>query len=196
MRDVSGGTDIARPLRANQELTPIMPSLPRLPLIGLIAAAALAVGACASGTQPSWTYAPSPTPAAPAPAASGAPASSGAPAASGGAATSGAPAATDVPGGGAAAATLALTASGVQYDKTELEAPADKAFAIAFTNNDAGIPHNVAIHKDSPTGAEVWKGEIFAGVAEKTYQVPALPAGTYGFVCTVHPNMTGTLTVK
>jgi plastocyanin len=26
--------------------------------------------------------------------------------------------------------------------------------------------------------------------------VPALPAGTYAFVCSVHPNMTGTLTVQ
>jgi len=26
--------------------------------------------------------------------------------------------------------------------------------------------------------------------------VPALDAGTYKFVCDVHPNMTGTLTVK
>jgi plastocyanin len=26
--------------------------------------------------------------------------------------------------------------------------------------------------------------------------VPALPAGTYGFVCTAHPNMTGTLTAR
>ena len=30
----------------------------------------------------------------------------------------------------------------------------------------------------------------------KIYDVPALPAGPYGFVCTVHPNMTGTLTVQ
>jgi plastocyanin len=27
------------------------------------------------------------------------------------------------------------------------------------------------------------------------YQVPALPAGSYPFVCDVHPSMTGTLTV-
>ena len=92
--------------------------------------------------------------------------------------------------------TLELTASGVAYDTDSLDAPADTPFTIAFTNNDAGIPHNVAIHKGSPTGELVWQGEIFNGVDSRTYQVPALPAGTYGFVCTVHPNMTGTLTVK
>ncbi len=94
------------------------------------------------------------------------------------------------------AVTLRLTASGVAYDTDSLEAPADTPLTIAFTNNDAGIPHNVAIHKGSPTGELVWQGEIFNGVDSRTYQVPALPAGTYGFVCTVHPNMSGTLTVR
>jgi len=69
-------------------------------------------------------------------------------------------------------------------------------FQIKFTNNDAGIPQNVAIHKDSPTGQEVWQGEIFSGTDTRTYDVPAFPAGTYGFARTVHPNMMGTLTVK
>jgi plastocyanin len=84
----------------------------------------------------------------------------------------------------------------VAFDKTDLTAPAGVAFQIKFTNNDAGIPHDVAIHKDSPSGAIVWQGEIFSGVDSRTYDVPALPAGTYGFTCVVHPNMTGTLTVK
>ena len=105
---------------------------------------------------------------------------------------SGEPAPSEAPG----SVTLELTASGVAYDTDSLDAPADTPFIIAFTNNDAGIPHNVAIHKGSPTGELVWQGEIFNGVDSRTYQVPALPAGTYGFVCTVHPNMTGTLTVK
>jgi plastocyanin len=33
-------------------------------------------------------------------------------------------------------------------------------------------------------------------VGTQTYDVPALPAGTYSFVCSVHPNMVGTLTVR
>ncbi len=99
-------------------------------------------------------------------------------------------------GGNGAPAALALTAQNIAYDKTSLEAPADTPIALTFVNNDNGIPHNVAIHKDSPTGEAVFTGEIFTGVATKVYDVPALPAGTYAFVCTVHPNMTGTLTVK
>jgi plastocyanin len=93
-------------------------------------------------------------------------------------------------------AQITLTASGIAYDTDSLEVPANTPFQIVFTNNDAGIPHNVAIHKDSPTGELVWQGDIFNGVETRTYDVPALPAGTYGFVCTVHPNMTGTLTAK
>ena len=69
-------------------------------------------------------------------------------------------------------------------------------FRIDFDNQDAAVPHNVAIHLGSPTGTEVFKGAIFPGVATQTYDVQALDAGTYGFVCTVHPTMTGTLTVQ
>ena len=93
-------------------------------------------------------------------------------------------------------ADITITAQGIAYLETEFTVPADTPFTIAFVNLDAGVPHNVAIHEGSPTGPEVWKGEIFNGVETRVYQVPALPAGTYGFVCTVHPNMTGTLNVE
>ncbi len=95
-----------------------------------------------------------------------------------------------------AAAPLALVAQNIAYDKTELAAPANSPFQIQFDNQDASIPHNVAIHEGSPTGAEVFKGEVFPGPAQKTYDVPALKAGAYAFVCSVHPNMNGTLTVQ
>jgi mono/diheme cytochrome c family protein/plastocyanin len=106
------------------------------------------------------------------------------------------PSATPSQAPGGEAIVIKLTAQGIAFDTDSLEVPADTPFQIVFANNDAGIPHNVAIHEGSPTGPVVWAGDIFNGVETRTYEVPALPAGTYGFVCTVHPNMTGTLTAK
>jgi cytochrome c oxidase subunit II len=113
---------------------------------------------------------------------------SGAPAPSGEPAPSGQP-----PAGGPA---LQISAFNIAFEQTALQAPANAPFKIDFDNKDPGTPHNVAIHEGSPTGAELFKGEIFPGPAKKTYDVPALKAGTYAFVCSVHPNMTGTLTVQ
>ena len=110
-------------------------------------------------------------------------------------APSGEPGTTAAPGG-PVGTVLEISAQNIAYDTDTLEAPADTPFQIVFANNDAGIPHNVAIHEGTPTGPEVWVGDIFNGVETRTYDVPALPAGTYGFICTVHPNMTGTLTVR
>jgi plastocyanin len=122
--------------------------------------------------------------------ASAAPPGSGPPPASGEPGASGAP----PPSG--AAADVTITAQSVAFVETTITAPADKPFTIAFVNNDQGTPHNVALHEGSPTGREAFKGEIFPGVATKVYEVPPLPAGTYGFICTVHPNMTGTATLQ
>jgi cytochrome c oxidase subunit 2 len=102
------------------------------------------------------------------------------------------PAPSGQPGG----PTLAITALNVAFDTAALTAPADTPFRIDFDNQDASIQHNVAIHEGSPTGPEVWKGEVFPGPAKKTYDVPPLKAGAYGFICSVHPTMAGTLTVE
>lgn len=88
---------------------------------------------------------------------------------------------------------LTVVAKDLAFDTTALTAKADTAFTIDFDNKDSA-PHNIAI-KDA-TGAAKFKGEIFAGPAKKTYDVPALAAGAYTFWCEVHPNMTGTLTVQ
>jgi len=93
-----------------------------------------------------------------------------------------------------AGATVSIVASGIAFTTTDVTAPADTPFVISFENQDAGTPHNVAIHDAS--GTEVFKGEIFNGVDTREYQVPALPAGSYTFTCTVHPTMTGNLTVE
>jgi plastocyanin len=104
-------------------------------------------------------------------------------------ATSAEPGASEAP----AATVVKEAALNIAFVNKDLKAPADIAFKLEFDNQDAGIPHNIAI-KDA-SGAEVFKGEIFNGAAVKTYDVPALKAGDYTFVCTVHPNMTGTLKV-
>jgi plastocyanin len=99
-------------------------------------------------------------------------------------------------GGQGVGPTLQVSAANIAYEQASLEAPANTPFSIEFENKDAGVPHNVSIHKDSASGQEVFKGDIFNGPDKRTYSVPALPAGAYAFVCSVHPNMTGTLTVK
>ena len=92
-----------------------------------------------------------------------------------------------------AGATVDVAALNVAFDKAELSVPADTAFTLNFDNQDAGIPHNVAIKDGS--GTEVFKGDIINGPAKAAYSVKALAAGSYTFVCSVHPNMMGTLKV-
>ena len=87
-----------------------------------------------------------------------------------------------------------ISALNVTFSTDTLTAPADVAFTIRFDNQDAGVQHNVEIRDEA--GAEVFIGEIFPGVAQRDYAVPALAAGAYPFLCTVHPNMTGTLTAQ
>ena len=105
----------------------------------------------------------------------------------------GAPGASGAPGAGQ---TLKITAKNIAYEQTDLTVKAGAPFKIEFDNQDASVPHNVAIHLGSPTGTEIFKGAIFPGVATQTYDVKQLDAGTYAFVCSVHPTMSGTLTVQ
>jgi plastocyanin len=91
-------------------------------------------------------------------------------------------------------AVLHISALNIEFDTDHLEAPAGQAFVLEFDNNDPGTPHNVEI-KDA-NGTSMFKGQIITGLAKISYQVHALAAGSYMFVCDVHPTMTGTLTTK
>ena len=127
------------------------------------------------------------------PGASGSAAPNGGP----GASASGAPAPSGSAGGSGSATTLDIAAQNISFDKSTLTAPANTPFTIQFTNNDAGIPHDVQIHNGpNQSDPPIFEGEIFNGVGTKDYQVPALKPGTYAFSCKVHPSMTGTLTVQ
>ena len=89
-----------------------------------------------------------------------------------------------------------ISALGIKYEQSSVTVKANTSFQIAFDNKDAGVPHNVTLHQGDATGAELFKGAIFNGVETRTYTVPPLDAGSYAFVCTVHPTMIGTLTVQ
>lgn len=90
---------------------------------------------------------------------------------------------------------VTITAQGVAFVETSFETSADTPFTIVFDNQDPGVSHDIDIADGS--GVDVFKGEIILGVANIVYDVGALPAGSYTFVCTVHPTlMTGTATIK
>ena len=93
---------------------------------------------------------------------------------------------------------LAITAKSVLgFDVQSLTVPADTPLTVAFSNPDVGVQHNFAIFTSSDLKTPLFQGERITGPANTTYQVPALPAGTYHFVCEVHPQtMFGTITSK
>jgi plastocyanin len=82
----------------------------------------------------------------------------------------------------------------IQFVEKTFTAPADTAFELDFVNEDAAIPHNIEIQDGA--GNTIFKGDIITGVETTTYQVPAMAAGDYPFLCTVHPTMTGTATIQ
>jgi plastocyanin len=89
---------------------------------------------------------------------------------------------------------VSIVAQGVAFTTTDVRAPADKEFTIAFDNRDPGTPHDVDITGSS--GAKAFDGAIVQGPKVEVYRVPAIAAGSYQFVCSVHPQMTGSLTVE
>lgn len=145
------------------------------------------VAGCATASA-GWTYAPaSATAAAP----------SGSASASGPAPSGSAPAPSgSAPSGSGNLVVVDISALNIKYEQTALTAPANTPFQVSFENKDAGVPHNVSLHLGDTNGAELFKGEIFNGVATRVYNVPKLDAGSYAFVCSVHPTMIGTLTVQ
>ena len=85
-----------------------------------------------------------------------------------------------------------IVAKDIAFKTTDVAVKAGAPVTIDFDNQD-GAPHNIAI--SDANGQSVFKGEIVSS-KQVTYNVPALAAGTYTFICEVHPNMKGTITAK
>jgi Cytochrome c oxidase subunit IV len=91
---------------------------------------------------------------------------------------------------------VTIEAHGVAYVQTSFTGPVDTPFTIVFDNQDPGTSHDIDL-KDA-AGALVFDGKVILGVSNVVYDVGALPAGTYEFICSIHPipAMTGTATLK
>ena len=79
--------------------------------------------------------------------------------------------------------------------RTRSTAPADTPFTIHFKNDDAG---RAAQRRDQGRRrrSRCSRATSSTAAAEINYAVPPSRPARYPFVCTVHPNMTGTLTVQ
>lgn len=82
-----------------------------------------------------------------------------------------------------------------RFESSMLTVPAGVPFDLVFHNENAGVPHDVAI---APAEGQppIFNGEDVTGPASITYHVPALDEGDYHFLCTIHPNMNGTLQAR
>jgi plastocyanin len=89
---------------------------------------------------------------------------------------------------------VALEASELAFGTQRLTAPADERLTLRF-ENDSSVAHNVSIY--GPDGEPLFTGEVFTGPRVIEYAIPALAAGSYQFVCDLHPQqMTGTLVAR
>lgn len=92
---------------------------------------------------------------------------------------------------------LAITALNLQFDTDCLAAPTAQAFTIEFDNQDAGVPHNVAIYTDPSAAEVIFQEPPFPGPETVTYEPESIEEeGNFFFRCDVHPTtMVGTFVV-
>ncbi|HTG42048.1 MAG TPA: hypothetical protein VK697_10600 [Methylomirabilota bacterium] len=92
---------------------------------------------------------------------------------------------------------VGLVAEGGKWDKYTLTAPAGKVWHVKVVSQEPIGHHNFVVASGPTFPERIYTGKNLLPKATVTYDVPGLPAGSYLFICTVHPEtMTGTLTLK
>jgi plastocyanin len=103
---------------------------------------------------------------------------------------------TPVPGAPDSKVVDQLSSLDAKWSKTVLTAPAGKLWHVAVNATDPLGMHNFTITSGPAVEQRLFQSRTF-GVGLHTFDLPALPAGTYTFICTLHPDtMHGTVEVS
>jgi plastocyanin len=82
------------------------------------------------------------------------------------------------------------------WDRIAITAPAGKAWHVAIDNQETSVLHNFTVASGKTFEERIFQTKSFLK-GRFTYAIPALPAGSYLFICTIHAEvMTGTLTLE
>ncbi len=93
-----------------------------------------------------------------------------------------------------------LTARAVRWSISLIDAPAGEVWHVTIDDQDpdrqVGLQHNFTVASGPSFPERIFQSPNF-GFGIHSFDIPALPAGSYLFICTVHPEiMTGTLTIR
>ncbi len=165
----------------------------RLATIGLVAALGLS-GCAPAGEAPTASPTRLVVPSAEAATASSTPASS-----TTGVRTRPLPAA--IVGAPASKVDIQLRINQNRWSTDAIVAPAGETWRVTITNQNLSglskIAHNFVVADGPDFEDRIFTADQIPGGSIATITVPALPPGSYFFICTIHPNtMTGTLTLE
>ena len=92
---------------------------------------------------------------------------------------------------------LELRTKNSEFDLTHLEGPRHcEPFTITLTNDDRVWEHSVDIELMDEDDTVIFTGALVVAPSSRIYEIPALPAGEYRFVCGPHRTaMRGTIVV-
>jgi len=95
--------------------------------------------------------------------------------------------------------TLQLIAENNRWNTSRLDAPAARTFTVELDNRDQSPQefHNFGILDGPNVEDRIYVSPKSNGPITSMFEIPGLPAGTYAFICTVHPvTMVGVLAVR